>query len=121
LINFAKSRALTLKNTDVFEHAKGLQYGENLHFISPYSSYDCTPIVKVWYNEIKHYNYNNPSNSKGMVGHFTRVVWKSSLRVGCAQAYSKNSKNYILFALMIRLEIMQRWTKKMCSNLQINY
>ncbi len=92
MINFAKSRALTLKNTDVFEHAKDLQYGENLHFISPYSNYDCTPIVKAWYNEIKDYNYNDPSNSKGMVGHFTQVVWKSSLRVGCAQAYSKNSK-----------------------------
>ena len=43
-----------------------------------------------WYDEVKVYNYDNPSASKGVVGHFTQVVWKSSKTLGCG--YATNGK-----------------------------
>jgi len=78
----------------VFEHAKDLKgHGENLHSIEPnVESYSCHKVVTPWYDEIKDYNYGNPRNSRGVIGHFTQVVWKNTTKLGCAQAYSKSSK-----------------------------
>ncbi|MEM7182564.1 MAG: CAP domain-containing protein [Spirochaetota bacterium] len=60
------------------------RYGENLAWASgqklnPYQ------VTKMWYDEIKDYNYKNNSCSK-VCGHYTQVVWKTSRRVGCAMA-----------------------------------
>ena len=38
--------------------------------------------VKDWYSEISNYNFNTHSSNGGVIGHFTQVVWKSSLEVG---------------------------------------
>ncbi len=38
-----------------------------------------------WYNEIRYYNFSNPVWTS-QNGHFTQMVWKGSLRVGCAKA-----------------------------------
>ncbi|OCK84351.1 PR-1-like protein [Lepidopterella palustris CBS 459.81] len=48
--------------------------------------------VEAWYSEEPKYNYNNPGFSVA-TGHFTQVVWKGSLRVGCSWAVCKDS-NY---------------------------
>ncbi|ODN06548.1 Golgi-associated plant pathogenesis-related protein 1 [Orchesella cincta] len=37
--------------------------------------------TKMWYDEVKYYNYSNPGFS-GKTGHFTQVVWKNSQRLG---------------------------------------
>jgi hypothetical protein len=93
LIKFAKERANHLVMTDIFEHPKDLkEYGENLHYIKPTKSYPCDKVVKPWYEEIKDYNFGNPRESRGKIGHFTQVVWNSTQKVGCAQAYSQNSE-----------------------------
>lgn len=37
--------------------------------------------IKTFYNEIKFYDWNNPVFSM-KTGHFTQVVWKSSIEIG---------------------------------------
>ncbi|XP_070563419.1 Golgi-associated plant pathogenesis-related protein 1-like [Ptychodera flava] len=67
-------------------------YGENLA-VSGLPSFDNAAgygFVKMWYDEIDIYNYNNPGFSSG-TGHFTQVVWANSQKVGCGIAQSGGS------------------------------
>nr|VWO96214.1 Repressed by TUP1 protein 4 [Ganoderma boninense] len=43
-------------------------------------SYDVSAAVKSWTDEVSQYDPQNPAPS-----HFTQVVWKSSMQVGCAE------------------------------------
>ena len=66
-------------DTCPFNHS-GSGYGENL----AWASYDQgrTGAVDAWYNEEPLYDYDNPGFSSE-TGHFTQVVWKGTLQVGC--------------------------------------
>nr|XP_015222030.1 PREDICTED: uncharacterized protein LOC102697771 [Lepisosteus oculatus] len=46
--------------------------------------------VDSWYSEIKDYNFSRPGFQSN-TGHFTQVVWKSSLEVGVGQATDGNT------------------------------
>lgn len=82
-----------LKNAKM-EHATrdalGTQ-GENLAYAMSSSNdfrvnFDTTPTDR-WYSEIKDYDFSNPGfKQKGVVGHFTQVVWKSTTKLGCGTA-----------------------------------
>lgn len=37
--------------------------------------------IKLWYDEIQYYDWNNPGFSSA-AGHFTQVVWRSSVEIG---------------------------------------
>ena len=42
--------------------------------------------INLWAEEYKNYNYDtNMSTNGGVVGHYTQIVWESSLRVGCGK------------------------------------
>lgn len=47
--------------------------------------------IDAWYNEVKLYNYANPGFSAA-TGHFTQVVWKDSIQLGCG--LSKGTKTF---------------------------
>jgi glioma pathogenesis-related protein 2 len=74
----------------IFEHSDNLQVGENI-----YVSYDqrfstsaktlAKDVVKLWYGEVVNYNYTKPGFSDN-TGHFTQVIWKNSLKLGCGAA-----------------------------------
>ncbi len=74
----------------MFEHSDNLQVGENI-----YVSYDqrfsvsaktmAKNVVKFWYSEVLNYNYIKPGFSD-KTGHFTQVIWKNSLKLGCGAA-----------------------------------
>jgi len=66
----------------VFEHSTG-ETGENL---AAYS-YEVEPaeVVDGWFSEIAYYDYASNSCEAGQAcGHYTQVVWRDTLRVGCA-------------------------------------
>ena len=81
---FAQGHCDELKNEDKFEHSEDSGYGENL-----YKSWGkgrdvaAADSVQGWYDEIQDYNYANSGFSMA-TGHFTQVVWKKSVKLGCA-------------------------------------
>lgn len=87
LASVAQAWANKLKaNNCAFEHSGG-NYGENLAAgTSGYMGPD--EVVKMWYEEIKDYDFNNPGFSM-TTGHFTQVVWKGTQQVGCGMVQCK--------------------------------
>lgn len=69
-------------------------YGENL-FYGYYSSSIGNTAVKLWYDEVSGYNFNNPGYKSG-IGHFTQVVWKGSTEIGCGVGCKSNNYCYIV-------------------------
>ncbi|KAI9112373.1 hypothetical protein K1719_016570 [Acacia pycnantha] len=72
----------------------GGKYGENL----AWSSGDMSGVdaVKMWVDEKAFYDYNTNSCAAGkQCGHYTQVVWKNSVRVGCAKVRCNNGGTFI--------------------------
>ncbi|KAI9076753.1 hypothetical protein K1719_041268 [Acacia pycnantha] len=72
----------------------GGRYGENL----AWSSGDMSGVdaVKMWVDEKAYYDYNSNSCAAGkQCGHYTQVVWKNSVRVGCAKVRCNNGGTFI--------------------------
>ncbi|KAK6513644.1 hypothetical protein TWF506_008083 [Arthrobotrys conoides] len=69
-----------------FQHtssAKRKGLGENISYNTNASPED--QALRQWYaNEVVNYNFNNPSNSDGVIGHMTAMVWKDVKSFGCA-------------------------------------
>jgi len=72
------------------KHSEG-PYGENLYWSSANSA-NCYDAVDSWYGEIKDYNFETGRSTGGAVGHFTQVVWKPSIKIGCGIA----GKTYVV-------------------------
>lgn len=73
--------AQTWANGCVFAHSSN-GYGENIYA----SAVSSTPaaVVGNWVSEKSFYNYNTNTCSS-TCGHYTQVVWRASMRLGCAQ------------------------------------
>ncbi|KAK6499094.1 hypothetical protein TWF481_011663 [Arthrobotrys musiformis] len=69
-----------------FEHtpsAKRKGLGENISYNTNANPED--QALRQWYaNEVVNYNFDNPSNSDGVIGHMTAMVWKDVTSFGCA-------------------------------------
>ncbi|KAF3434511.1 hypothetical protein FNV43_RR21596 [Rhamnella rubrinervis] len=75
-------------------HSRG-PYGENLAWSS--SDLSGTAAVNMWVGEKAHYNYNSNSCASGQqCGHYTQVVWRNSVRVGCAKVLCNNGGAFII-------------------------
>lgn len=85
------SMAQTWANTCKWAHgnlnATGLRYdklGQNIFLIKGFGKFSVDAAITAWYNEKTDYNYDALSCNKGkMCGHYTQVVWASSIQVGC--------------------------------------
>ncbi len=70
--------------------------GENLYMssataVSPYDA------VTSWASEAQHYDYASNSCADGEVcGHYTQLVWRDSLKVGCGMAFCGTLDNSTL-------------------------
>jgi hypothetical protein len=55
------------------------------------SSGNTTPqqVVNLWASEAANYNYQNNSCS-GVCGHYTQIVWRTSVDLGCAKGECPN-------------------------------
>lgn len=85
------------KNNCKMKHRSGSTkvkvYGENLAWSSG-KEMDPEEVVRMWYDEISSYNYANNSCSS-VCGHYTQVVWKKSLKVGCGMAKCGNEEIWV--------------------------
>ncbi|KAF3675629.1 putative basic form of pathogenesis-related protein 1-like [Capsicum annuum] len=74
-------------------HSHG-PYGENLAAAFP--QLNAAGAVKMWFDEKKWYDYNSNSCAPGKVcGHYTQVVWRNSVRLGCARVRCNNGWVFI--------------------------
>ncbi|KAJ0048751.1 hypothetical protein Pint_17043 [Pistacia integerrima] len=72
----------------------GGKYGENLAWSS--ADLSGTDAVKMWVNEKADYDYNSNTCAAGKVcGHYTQVVWRDSVRIGCAKVRCNNGGTFI--------------------------
>jgi len=87
--NSVASAAQAWANRCVFEHSQG-QYGENI-YASGGQAAAGDKIVRSWVSEAQDYDYESNACSN-VCGHYTQVVWRKSLRLGCGVARcTKNS------------------------------
>ena len=63
--------------------------GENTCRVSRH--YTVADVVRVWYREVKEYDFGSPAFSLE-TGHFTQVVWKATRRVGVGKSESADGK-----------------------------
>ena len=63
--------------------------GENICRMS--SHYDAADAVRVWYSEIKNYNYDLPGFSLD-TGHFSQIVWRDTREVGVGTCKSPDGR-----------------------------
>ena len=69
----AKTWADYLAENKTLKHAPNLQAGENLYLSGkPPPKEPCAEATKLFYGEIKNYDFNKPGFS-GNTGHFTQV------------------------------------------------
>lgn len=78
LQDFAQKYANNYNCNGTLIHS-GSPYGENLAL-----GFNTTAAASAWYDEVKFYNYQKPGFSE-KTGHFTQLVWKSSIHLGCAR------------------------------------
>ncbi|KAJ7946842.1 Pathogenesis-related protein 1-like [Quillaja saponaria] len=71
----------------------GGKYGENLAAGS--GDLSGTDAVGLWVNERANYDYNSNSCVGGECGHYTQVVWRNSVRLGCAKVKCNNGGTFI--------------------------
>lgn len=70
-------------------HSTNRPYGENLAKGS--GDFTGRRAVDLWVGERSFYNYNSNTCAAGQqCGHYTQVVWRNSVRLGCARARCNN-------------------------------
>ncbi|KAK6352154.1 hypothetical protein TWF730_008986 [Orbilia blumenaviensis] len=83
--SIAKLAEANTPNCD-FQHTPSAQrkgLGENISYNTNANPED--QALRQWYaNEVVNYNFANPSNSDGVIGHMTAMVWKDVKSFGCA-------------------------------------
>lgn len=83
----AQSYAEKLSGDCELIHSGG-PYGENL--AKAYPNLDAAGAVKLWVDEKANYDHNSNSCVGGDCLHYTQVVWRSSVRLGCGRAQCNN-------------------------------
>ena len=87
--NYANSR---IADCDM-EHSGG-PYGENL--AEGYGQMTGEQAVKFWATEKDHYDYASNSCVNDECGHYTQVVWRNSVHLGCARAKCHNGWMFVI-------------------------
>ncbi|KAL2537212.1 Pathogenesis-related protein 1 [Forsythia ovata] len=90
-LNYANQR----KGDCSLTHSYG-PYGENLAKGSA-SSFTGTAAVNMWIAEKQYYIYNSNTCATGQqCGHYTQVVWRDSVRIGCARVLCNNGWYFVI-------------------------
>merc|ERR1712121_594132 len=80
-----------LHTNTLWEHSKNTSYGESIYWF--YSNIGISianlgsQATKSWYDEIVNYNFMNGRSTNGKeIGHFTQLVWNSTILMGMGYA-----------------------------------
>ncbi|KAF3439357.1 hypothetical protein FNV43_RR19269 [Rhamnella rubrinervis] len=87
--NYANQRV----NNCEMEHSGG-PYGENL--AEGYESMTGEDAVKFWVTEKANYDYSTNSCVGDECLHYTQVVWRNSVHLGCARAKCRNDWMFVI-------------------------
>lgn len=90
---YARDYVNKLKGSCKLVHSGG-PYGENL----AWSSGDLTAAaaVNMWVAEKRNYDYGSNSCVGGQCLHYTQVVWRKSVRLGCAKVRCNDGRSTIV-------------------------
>ncbi|KAI3445854.1 hypothetical protein Pfo_002519 [Paulownia fortunei] len=95
LANYAQNYANQRISDCALTHSYG-PYGENLAKGSS-STFTGVAAVNLWVAEKSCYDYNTNSCTGGnQCLHYTQVVWRDSVRVGCARVKCNNGWYYVV-------------------------
>ncbi|KAJ8768880.1 hypothetical protein K2173_023987 [Erythroxylum novogranatense] len=89
---YARAYIDKLKGDCKMVHSGG-PYGENLAWSS--ADMTGTGAVKMWVDEKPRYDYNSNTCVGGECRHYTQVVWRNSVRLGCAKVRCNNGGTII--------------------------
>ncbi|XP_027346994.1 pathogenesis-related protein 1-like [Abrus precatorius] len=90
---YAQNYANKRKSDCQLIHSNG-PYGENLAG----STGDVSGVdaVKLWVDEKSYYDYESNSCVGGECGHYTQVVWRNSIHLGCAKVRCDNGGTFVI-------------------------
>ncbi|GMI70595.1 PATHOGENESIS-RELATED GENE 1, pathogenesis-related gene 1 [Hibiscus trionum] len=89
---YARDYANKRKGDCRLMHSGG-PYGENIAWGS--GDLSAKGAVDMWVGERQRYNYNSNSCVGGECRHYTQVVWRNSVRLGCAKVRCNNGATFI--------------------------
>ncbi|GAB4838371.1 hypothetical protein Ancab_027905 [Ancistrocladus abbreviatus] len=95
LATYAQNYANQRQSDCALTHSGG-PYGENL---AEGSGFDFTGVdaVNLWVGEKAYYDHDSNSCAAGKVcGHYTQVVWRNSVHLGCARTQCLNGAWFII-------------------------
>ncbi len=88
LARYAQQWADHLASERAFYHRPNPRFGENLFMVEGDNALASPEdVVRAWAGEARHYN-ERTNSCRGVCGHFTQIVWRSTREVGCAAAQS---------------------------------
>ncbi|QCD76638.1 basic form of pathogenesis-related protein 1-like [Vigna unguiculata] len=90
---FAKNYANERKDCQLIHSGGGGIYGENIAMSSGEMS--VAEAVKLWVDEKPFYDYTSNSCIGGECLHYTQVVWRKSVYLGCAKVSCNNGGTFV--------------------------
>lgn len=91
--SYAEEYAKIRKVDCALEHSHGTDYGENIMMGT--GVYSAGDAVASWVSEKENYDYDSNSCTGGECLHYTQVVWKDSIKLGCATVACDNGGTFI--------------------------
>lgn len=76
-----------------FGHS-GSKHGENLA-AGTTGALPPEEVVRMWYDEVKIYDFKKPTGFSMETGHFTQVVWLDTTQVGCGMSQCKGNDIWV--------------------------
>ncbi|KAG4945486.1 hypothetical protein JHK87_041493 [Glycine soja] len=89
---YAENYANQRKGDCALIHSGG-EYGENIAMST--GELSGTDAVKMWVDEKANYDHDSNSCVGGECLHYTQVVWRDSVRLGCAKVTCDNGGTFI--------------------------
>jgi pathogenesis-related protein 1 len=89
----AQDWADTLLARNQFAHRPNSPYGENIFEITGGAA-TSAQVVSDWASEARDYDYAS-NRCRGVCGHYTQIVWRTTKEVGCAVARGRGREIWV--------------------------